>query len=304
MKDRTLQASLMLILGGAMWGVLWIPLREMEKLGLEGAWPSVMSFALPCLVLVPLAIYRWRIIAGQIWIFLAVMVFCGTAFSFYGVAIVLTEVNRTILLFYLTPVWGTTIGVLFLREVLGIRRVLSLICGILGLLIVLDLGIKLPWPRNAGDWMAFFASIFWAIGSAFLYRSGGVKVVDQITAFMIGGLIVTLLLIFAFGAGIMGATPTLPQVTQSVPWGLVIGLCFPIVLVFTIWPATILPPGRVGILLMTEVIFGLASAMLLLAEVLTPLQAVGAALIVAASVIEVTGTVRRRGSETAAPPAQ
>ncbi|MEC8154614.1 MAG: hypothetical protein VX077_06965 [Pseudomonadota bacterium] len=104
MKDRTLQASLMLILGGAMWGVLWIPLREMEKLGLEGAWPSVMSFALPCLVLVPLALYRWRIIAGQIWIFLAVMVFCGTAFSFYGVAIVLTEVNRTILLFYLTPV--------------------------------------------------------------------------------------------------------------------------------------------------------------------------------------------------------
>ena len=68
-------------------------------------------------------------------------------------------------------------------------------------------------------------------------------------------------------------------------------LCFPIVLVFTIWPATILPPGRVGILLMTEVIFGLASAMLLLAEVLTPLQAVGAVLIVAASVIEVTGTV-------------
>ena len=27
MKDRTLQASLMLILGGAMWGVLWSPLR-------------------------------------------------------------------------------------------------------------------------------------------------------------------------------------------------------------------------------------------------------------------------------------
>ena len=173
MKDRTLQASLMLILGGAMWGVLWIPLREMEKLGLEGAWPSVMSFALPCLVMVPLALYRWRIIAGQIWTFLAVMVFCGTAFSFYGVAIVLTEVNRTILLFYLTPVWGTTIGVLFLREALGIRRVLSLICGILEPLIVLDLGIKLPWPRNAGDWMAFFASIFWAIGTAFLFRSGG-----------------------------------------------------------------------------------------------------------------------------------
>ncbi len=296
MMEQSLRASLMLVIGGAMWGILWIPLREMESLGLEGAWPSVVSFALPCLVLVPLGLIRWRIISAQIWTFIAVMMFCGTAFSFYGVAIILTEVNRTILLFYLTPVWGTTIGVLFLREALGLRRVLSLVCGILGLLIVLDLGIKLPWPRNTGDWMAFLASIFWAIGSAVLYRSSGVRVVDQITAFMIGGLIVTLLLIAFFGAAIMGATPSIPELGQSLPWGLVIGVCFPVVLVFTIWPATILPPGRVGILLMTEVIFGIASAILLLGEVLTPLQAVGAFLIILASVIEVSGSVKTRGA--------
>jgi drug/metabolite transporter (DMT)-like permease len=55
----------------------------------------------------------------------------------------------------------------------------------------------------------------------------------------------------------------------------------------TIWPATLLSPGRVGMLLLVEVLVGVSSAALLLDEPFGLRELSGAALIIAAGVVEV-----------------
>jgi drug/metabolite transporter (DMT)-like permease len=287
MQNKRLRASLVLMVGGAFWGLLWIPLRAFEGMGLEGAWSTLMAYTAPAILLVPLSIWRWRTISAQLGTFIAVGAFCGVSFALYGVAVLLTEINRVILLFYLTPLWGTVIGVVFLREQLTVQRVIALMLGFIGLLVVLDLGIKFPWPRNIGDWMAFVAGITWALGSTALYRSGGVKAIDQASAFVIGGTIFTGLLLVVAG-GSMGSMPTGDAVAKAVPLAILMALVTPPVLIMTIWPATLLSPGRAGILLMTEVLFGLGSAWMLANEILGPRELIGAALILSATVLEVT----------------
>jgi drug/metabolite transporter (DMT)-like permease len=63
-----------------------------------------------------------------------------------------------------------------------------------------------------------------------------------------------------------------------------------------IWAAARLEPARVGILLMTEVVVGAASAAWLAGERLAPLEAAGGTLVLAAGLLEVwpAGRAARR----------
>ena len=60
-------------------------------------------------------------------------------------------------------------------------------------------------------------------------------------------------------------------------------------LVLTIWPASLLSPGRVGLLLMGDVVVGVVSAALFAGEPFGLREALGALLIIAAGAVEVGG---------------
>ena len=75
MQNRRLQASITLMVGGAFWGLLWIPLRAIQDLGVEKAWATLLIFSAPAILLIPLSIYRWKIISAQLGTFLAVGLF-------------------------------------------------------------------------------------------------------------------------------------------------------------------------------------------------------------------------------------
>ena len=55
MPNPMFRASLTLMIGGALWGLLWIPLRAIEAVGVEGAWATLVLFVAPSLVLLPLS---------------------------------------------------------------------------------------------------------------------------------------------------------------------------------------------------------------------------------------------------------
>ena len=57
----------------------------------------------------------------------------------------------------------------------------------------------------------------------------------------------------------------------------------------TIVPATVLPPARIGVLLMSEVVVGAISAALLSGEAFCAREALGTLLIIAAALFEVLG---------------
>ncbi len=280
-------AGAALLLGGAMWGLYWIPVRAFVELGLTGSWPGVVMYLAASIAVLPflrrersVVVSRWRglILSG---------VFTGAAFSLYTTSLVYTDVVRSILLFYLTPIWGTLLGLVFLGERLQGRRIVGLFFGIGGLFTVLGGDQGVPWPRNAGDWLALTSGIAWAFGSLGLYRARGIPIPGQVFAFVSGALIVAglgILLEIELGQSV----PAQHVLLDAAPYAALSAVFVLPMLFLTIWPATLLSPARVGLLLMSEVVVGLFSAALLAGEPFGWRELIGAVLIVSAAVLELT----------------
>ncbi len=284
---RALMASGGIVLGGALWGFYWLPVRYLGAAGLEGAWPGVAIYLATVIVLVPLIIRRARALLSH-WQALAIGgMLTGAAFSFYSTSLLMTEVVRAILLFYLTPIWGTFLGIAFLGERLTAARAGALVLALGGLVVVLGPGMAMARAPNAGDLLALASGVAWALGSFQLYRLSRVAVTDLVIAFATGSLVVTGLTLVA---GIGGPAPEQPlsALAAAAPIALAIALYVIPMLALTVWPATVLNPGRIGILLMSDAVVGIISAAFLSGEAFGWREAAGTALIISAAVIEVT----------------
>ncbi len=287
--------SVVLALIGMSWGVFWLPMRLLDEIGLGGAWATLAVFATALVLLFPVIIARRRRLAAGGTSLLVTGMITGAAFALYATALVLTEVVYTILLFYLTPVWSTLLGRIMLGEKITRRRLLALILGITGLFVILGFDRGLPLPRNIGDWMALLSGIGWAYGSLRLYRSETASAWESTSAFFAGGLLITLVGVLI---PIDVTTPSSESLVAATPWLflLVAAYLVPSMLVL-LWAASRLSPGRVGLLLMGEVVVGVISAALLTDEPFGGRELIGTILIVSAGVIEVT---RRQARSTPA----
>ena len=48
--------SLAIVLGGALWGLFWLPVRAIGDIGLAGAWPGVVIYAGCMAMLLPVVV--------------------------------------------------------------------------------------------------------------------------------------------------------------------------------------------------------------------------------------------------------
>ncbi len=277
--------SVVVALIGVSWGVFWLPMRLLDKIGLGGAWASLAVFATALVLLLPVIIVRRRrLVAGGTSLLITGMI-TGAAFALYATALVLTEIVYTILLFYLTPVWSTLLGRILLGEKITRGRLLALILGIAGLFVILGFDRGLPLPRNIGDWMALLSGIAWAYGSLRVYRSESASAWETTSAFFAGGLLVTLVAVLIP----IGVTaPSSESLVAATPWlFLLVAVYLVPSMLLLLWAASRLSPGRVGLLLMGEVVVGVISAALLTDEPFGGRELIGTILIVSAGVIEV-----------------
>lgn len=280
-------ATLGLVAGGALWGLLWVPVRAMEGAGLHGAWPGIAIFAFGIVVMIPILVATKARILAHIWVLIPCGLLTGCAFSLYTSSLVLTDVVRAVLLFYLTPVWSTMLGLAFLGERLTPARIGALLLGLGGLVTILGGGV-FQITMNAGDMLALASGISWAFGSFFLYRAGNVAVTEQVFAFILGAFLVTALTL-TLGWSVAGGGLGAAALRAAAPWGMLTGLVVVPTLFLTIWPATILPPARVGLLLMSEIIVGVITAAIWSGDPFGGREAVGASMIVGAGLVEVLG---------------
>lgn len=280
-------AAIGLVIGGALWGLLWVPIRAMEAAGLPGAWPGLALYLCAVALMIPvLIILKARPLAH-----LAVLIPCGLltgcAFSLYSSSLVLTDVVRAVLLFYLSPIWSTLLGLAFLGERLTAARLAALALGLGGLAVMMGTGTLTRGP-NLGDLLALVSGMSWALGSFYLYRTGTIAVAEQVFSFVFGALIVTGITLVIGGAGLVGSFD-LQSLRIAAPWALVTGLVVVPMLFLTIWPATVLTPARVGLLLMSDIIVGVITAAIWSGEPFGWREAAGSILIVSAGFVEVLG---------------
>ena len=95
------------------------------------------------------------------------------------------------------------------------------------------------------------------------------------------------LLLVVWHQGNLDGMPQPINLIKGWYWIALVALLMLPITYLTVWPATVLSPGRVGMLLMVEVIVGVASAAMLIEEQFGLRELTGAALIIAAGVVEV-----------------
>lgn len=278
--------SLGVAVSGALWGLFWIPLRSLAEAGIIGGWGSVVFLVLAVGVLAPIAGLRWRRLARGGFPLLLTGMLAGAGFGLYATSLLFTDVVRAILLFYITPVWSTILGRVLLDEPITRSRVIALLLGTSGLLVILGFEGGFPLPRNAGDWLALLSGITWAYGSIRIYSTPDTETFESVFTFFLGGLLVALVVVLLPLEG-NDAVPALNTLGAVLPVTLIItAMIVPSVFII-IWGAGILSPARVGLLLMTEVVTGIISAALLTDEPYGLREVGGTVLIVSACLIEV-----------------
>ena len=278
--------SLGLAFGAALWGLYWIPVRGIEQAGVHAFWTGPVIFGFSALLFLPLMLWRYRQFAAHWHHTLIPGVLAGGAFALYIAGLNLTDVVRAILLFYMSPLWSTLLGVIVLRERLTGNRVIALLLAFAGLYVVLVVESGLPVPRNIGDWFALISGVCWSIASVKLFQDGARYIIEKVTIFIFFALLMSLLLVL-WQQGNFDGMPEVGSLVKGWYWIALVALLMLPITYLTVWPATVLSPGRVGMLLMVEVIVGVASAAMLTNETFGTRELVGAALIISAGVVEV-----------------
>ena len=287
---RLTAPELAIVLSGALWGLYWIPVRYLEARGVGVVWFTLAVFVAGLVLLVPV-VARWPGARAAFTPRMLVTGFLtGGAFVLYSIAIALTEVVTAILLFYLSPVWATVLGRFVLAERLTGARLAALGLGLGGLWVVLGGESGAPLPRNLGDWFALVSGIAWAAGTIRVHQDAAVSPAAHVTSLFVGGTAATALIALLPP---VDPGPPAPLLAAG-PVAIVLGVAGVSVAstIGVLWGVRLVSPGRAGLLMMMEVVTGLASAAAFAGEAFGVAQVVGSALIVAAAVVEVRPAAR------------
>ena len=187
--------SLIIIVSAGAWGLYWLPLRSIEQAGIIGSWSIVFVNACPLLILIPLLFFnldQLKIYPKPI-LFAGIMI--GSAFTFYANGLVETSVIRATLLFYLSPIWSTIIGIIWLNDRLTIARVISIFVALIGLFFLLyDLNDQEKLILNFGDFSSLLSGLFWALGASILKKWSKVPILSLATAVYLSTTILSIFL--------------------------------------------------------------------------------------------------------------
>ena len=279
--------SLIIVVSSCAWGLYWLPLRSIEQSGIVGSWSIVLVNACPLIILVPLIFFNLDKLKKYPKPIFFAGIMIGAAFTFYANGLVQTSVIRATLLFYLSPIWSTIIGIIWLNERLTIARVISIIVALIGLILLLyDFRNQETVMLNFGDFSSILSGLFWALGASILKKWSKLPIIPltAIVYFSTTSLSI-LLAIIVYKAPIPSLALIGKNFSTAFIWSVIV-LLPSFCIIFRI--SQILFPGRVGILMMSEVAVAVISAKILLPEEqMVILQWIGASAILLAGVVEI-----------------
>ena len=286
-------ASAIVLATGMFWGIYWFPVRAIADLGLDGAWGTGAITLAAVLFLLPFALAKKGALREANLVGVASVALGGGAFALYSIGFLYGKVALVVLLWFFSPVWSVLIAKYLLRWQVPKLRLIAIAVGLCGLFIMLGGDGGIPVPGSLGEWMAFIGGLLWALATA------GMRLKSQLPP-------APAALLFALGAAATSFlfAPFLEPVprvalsdlsTMAVNVLLTGGLWWGASIAALMWATVRLDPARVGILLMTEVIFGAVTAAIFAGESLSPSEMIGGSLVVLCGLLEVWPTKAESG---------
>jgi len=276
------------VIGAALvWGTLWIPMRQIDQAGFTGGWSPVLIFGTASAIMLPLAAIRWRRLVAGGWPLILVGTATGSSTVLFADALIYGEVARTILIFYMLPVWTTLFGRLIVGDRITLARGLTVACGLTGLVIILGYRGGVPLPRTVPEWMTVASSLLFALSITFMRVTRALPDFEKVAIQFLTGALFAVALTYVPQIASHG-TPDRATMIAVLPWAAAAAFLWILPgMWMNFWGARWLAPGLVGILMMTEVLFGVVSAHFVAGESLGPSELAGGALILGAGLADI-----------------
>ena len=265
------QALLIIFLASSFWGVLWVPMRHIEAMGMSGLWVVVLFHFLPALAMLPLIVktappsrrdWRQAAVAGAL---------MGAGFVLYALGLIVASVTKTVILFYMTPIWSTVLAYFVLRERTKWGRWLAIAVALVGCALVTEVSHD-ELRFDPADLLGLLSGLFWALGSVMIRRYEGLNFVHvSFLQYLFGGIMAL------FAALYLGdPMPQLNALLQAIPPAFLASAVVFLpsaLLIFRIMQYV--SPGLVGILMLSEALVAAVSAAFWLGETLSSTQWIG-----------------------------
>ena len=285
-RHATALPILALMFNALVWGTSWWPFRQIEARGLHPLWTTLFVYALSVLLIV-----AWRpasvmqlVRTPTLWV---LMLAAGTTNAAFNWGIVIGDVVRVVLLFYLMPLWAALLARVLLHEALTRSAAARAALALAGAAVVLwpeasDPGW--PLPRSLPDWLGVLGGFSFALNNVMLRRESHRPEAGRALAMFMGGAVVAGVLAALLARSGEIAWPAALEWSLA-PWALSLALLFLLGNLALQYGAARLRASVTAVVMLTEVLFASASALALGGGTLTARLLLGGAMILLAAVL-------------------
>lgn len=287
-----MSAVWVLLFSSTLWGLTWWPLKNFAALGLSGPQLAMLTYGFAGMVGLPWLLAQraqWRPQFGLLVLIALVGGWGNTAFV---TAVVLGDVVRVMLLFYLAPVWSVLGGRLFLGERVSKRRAWAVALSLGGAFLVVGGTAAFAAPFSAADLLAVTAGLAFSGNNILARKAQAVPTESKTVALLLGCGVTSLLMVwvlppntglasFMFSAESFSPRLLLMLAAFSLLWMALVSYTWQ-------WSVTRLEAGRSGVIAIAELVVALFTATLFGGESMTLLECLGATMIGIAAILEAT----------------
>ena len=206
--------------------------------------------------------------------------FAGTAIGIgwtcYTLGLILGSVTKTTLLFYLTPVWSSLLGLIFLKEKPKLMLWIANFLGLAGCALIFKLSPS-SLVIDKIDLLGLASGIFWSIGSVIIKGYPDADYRNTTLVQYMAGTVVGLIAIYSTGLAI----PPLSSFAYALPLTAFVSIVIilpPLMIIFRL--TQYISPAILGILMLSEVLVAVVTASIYLGEYMSPSQWLGAGMII------------------------
>lgn len=280
-----LSAALAALVNATVWGLAWLPLQWLEARGVASLWTTLLVFAVCTLGVIavrPGAVARSLATPSLAWLALA----AGMTNVCFNVALATGDVVRSVLLFYLMPMWVVGLARWLLREPVTALALVRLVLALSGAVLVLGEGrFEVPLPASLADWLALVAGFFFGLNNVLLRKFAHLPEDSRVLAMFSGAVFcapVGMALMAAFGHPLVFAP-------QALAWvGLLLFAAAVLVGNLALqYAAARLRANVLSVLMLAEILVATVSSWLAGTAVMTGITLAGGALIISASLLAV-----------------
>ena len=267
-----------LLFASTMWGLIWYPLRLLEDGGLHGLWATALMYCGTMIVAIPVLYKGWREWLTHPFLFFFMAIATGWTNIAFILAVLDGNVVRVLLLFYLSPLWATLLGVIFLGEHLSRRALGILAIAMVGAVVMLwHESFGFPAPKDTADWLALSAGIAFAITNVLIHKLNHASVMVKTATGWLGVLFLAFILIIF-------TEQKLSVSTEVIAGAWILGaVAMTMMNVAVVYGVTNMPVHRSAIILLFEIVVGAVSSLLLTNEVIELREWIGGLLVILAA---------------------